>query len=70
MSKRENETKEKTYQRVYSEQDKYAFKRSLNNDSDEACLTSFVMEFQTEREAKVLRCCVQDYQEEAWCELE
>ena len=39
-------------QSLYTEQNKYVFKRDLNDDSDGAHLTSFGIEFQTEEEAK------------------
>ena len=39
-------------QNLYTEQNKYVFKRDLNDDSDGAHLTSFGIEFQTEEEAK------------------
>ena len=37
---------------LYTERNKYVFKRDLDNDSDGAHLTSFRIEFQTEEEAK------------------
>ena len=39
-------------QSLLTEQNKYVFKRYLNDDSDGAHLTSFGIEFQTEEEAK------------------
>ena len=39
-------------QSLQTEQNKYVFKRDLNDDSDVAHLTSFGIEFQTEEEAK------------------
>ena len=39
-------------QSLLTEQNKYAFKRYLDDDSDGARQTSFGMEFQTEEEAK------------------
>ena len=41
-----------TVQSWQTEQNKYVFKRDLNDDSDGAHLTSFGIEFQTEEEAK------------------
>ena len=41
-----------TVQSLQTEQNKYVFKRDLNDDSDGAHLTSFGIEFQTEEEAK------------------
>ena len=37
-------------QSLQTERSKYVFKRDLNDDSDEAHLTSFEIEFQTEEE--------------------
>ena len=42
-----------TFQSLKTERNKYVFKQDLNDDSDEAHLTSFGIEFQTEEEAKV-----------------
>ena len=39
-----------TVQSLYTERNKYVFKRDLNYDSDGAHLTSFRIEFQTEEE--------------------
>ena len=39
-------------QSMETEQNKYVFKRDLDDDSDGAHLTSFEVEFQTEEEAK------------------
>ena len=41
-----------TVHSLQAEQNKYVFKRELNDDSDGAHLTSFGIEFQTEEEAK------------------
>ena len=41
-----------TVQSLQTERNKYVFKRDLNDDSDEAHLTSLGIEFQTEEEAK------------------
>ena len=41
-----------TVQSLQTERNKYVFKRNLNDDSDGAHLTSFGIEFQTEKEAK------------------
>ena len=41
-----------TAQSLQTEQNKYVFKRDLNDDSDGAHLTSLGIEFQTEEEAK------------------
>ena len=41
-----------TVQSLQTEQNKYVFKRDLDDDSDGAHLTSFGIEFQTEEEAK------------------
>ena len=57
-----------TVQSLYTEQNKYVYKRDLNDDSDGAHLTSFGIEFQTEEVAnekkktsdhQVLPYCVQ-----------
>ena len=43
---------------LYTEENKYVFKRDLNDDSDGAHLTSFGMQFLTEEEAKAItKCC-------------
>ena len=39
-----------TVQSLKTERNKYVFKRDLNDDSDVAHLTSFGIEFQTEKE--------------------
>ena len=39
-------------QSSYNERSKYVIKRDLNHDSDGAHLTSFAIEFKTEKEAK------------------
>ena len=39
-------------QSLYTERNKYVFKRDLDDDSDRAHLTSFGIEFQAEEEAK------------------
>ena len=39
-------------QSLYSERNKYVFRRDINDDSDGAHLTSLRIEFQTEEEAK------------------
>ena len=41
-----------TFQTLLAEQNKYVFKRDLNDDSDGAHLTSFGIDFQTEEEEK------------------
>ena len=41
-----------TVQSLLTEQNKYVFKRDLDDDSDGGHLTSFGIEFQTEEEAK------------------
>ena len=41
-----------TVQSLQNEQNKYVFKRELDDDSDGEHLTSFGIEFQTEEEAK------------------
>ena len=41
-----------TVQSLYAERKKYVFKRDIYDDRDEAHLTSFGIEFQTEEEAK------------------
>ena len=41
-----------TVQSLYTERNKYVFKRDLDDDSDVAHLTSFRIDFQTEEEAK------------------
>ena len=40
-------------QSLQTERNKYVFKRDLDDDSDGAYLTSFGIEFQTEKEAKL-----------------
>ena len=40
------------FQYLKGEQNKYVFKRDINDDSDGAHLTSFGIEFQTKEEAK------------------